>query len=37
MLAILRENFRLADDLMETGMCDKYHKNKQRQTVLDIA
>jgi ankyrin repeat protein len=36
MLALLRENFRLADALMETGFCDKYYKNKQKQTVLDI-
>lgn len=36
MLAVLRENFRIADALIETGWCNKYHANKDRMTVLDI-
>lgn len=37
MLAVLREQFEIAEILVKTGRVDKYFKNMEGETVFDIA
>ena len=37
MLAVLREQFEIAEILVKTGRVDKYYKNTEQETVFDIA
>ena len=35
MLAVLREQFEIAEILVKTGRVDKYYKNTEQETVFD--
>ena len=37
MLAVLLENFKLANLLVENNLSDRYYKNSENETVYDIA
>ena len=37
MLAVLRERFEIAEQLIKSGRADKYYRNQENETVFDIA